>query len=200
MATCRQVITRSLRMLGVVSEGQPAPAAYDAQNALDAFKTMLTAYVAEGVFGPLTNVTVEEDYTAGENERIADISGSNVTITLPTTVEDVDPCTGAAVTRAPYHKSVVLVAGTDAYLYDADNGAWSQIGSLTLDDYAPLSLGLSRGLSAMIAGNLAPDYGAQLSPIIVSLATSTHASLRRKPPIQVAVATPLLRTLGRFWR
>lgn len=200
MATCRHLITRALRMLSLVTEGHPEPEAYDAQNALEAFRDMLTAYVAEGVFGPLTNVAVSADYTAKENERVADVSGSDVVITLPATISEVDPCTGATVTRAPYDRSVVLIAGGDCYIYDANHGAWSQVGALTLDSHAPLSATLERGLAALLAGNLAPDYGVNLSPVVLGVASSTHAALRRKPPIPVAVEGPLLRTLGRGLR
>lgn len=190
--TVRQLITRSLRFLNVVSEGNPAPFAYAFDNALVALTDLYRQYIAMGAFGEITDVLTAADYTAGENERVINSGAAAITVTLPTTITE----NGTA--RAPYDRAFVLVAADDAtYLYDADQADWVRIETLTLDSTAPLSQRYGSGLAALLAASLAPEYGVVLDPVTVALADEGARSLRIRR-IAPAVLDPALRALN--WR
>jgi hypothetical protein len=190
--TCRDAITRALRFLSVVSEGQPAANAYDAQNGLEALKNVYLEFISAGRFGPITNVLASANYTANENERVT--KTTTLTVTLPTTITDTDAC-GNSITRAPYDRSVVIEAGSSTYLYDADLAGWQTIETLTLDSDLPLGRRYFLDLSALIAIAL-PELG-DPPPFVAAMAQSARAKLRAKPPIKVSAEAPVLRTLAR---
>lgn len=192
MTTCRDAITRALRFLSVVSEGQPAANAYDAQNGLEALKNVYLEFISGGRFGPIADVRVSADYTANENERV--IKTTTLTVTLPTAITTVDDC-GTSVTRAPYDRSVVIEAAAYTHLYDADLAAWQTIETLTLDSDLPLGRRYFLDLAALIAVAL-PELG-DPPPFVAAMAQSARAKLRAKPPIKVSTEAPVLRTLAR---
>jgi hypothetical protein len=196
MTTCREGVTRTLRYLGLVSEGQPAPSAYDAQNALQALQNVYLEFISAGRFGPSTDVLISADYTASENERVINETVTDYTISLPDTIDTTDAC-GATVTRAPYDRSFVIVAGGSTFLYDADLAGWQEIEALTLDSDMPLGRRYFLGLAALTALAL-PELG-DPPPFVVSLAETARAKLRAKPPIKVSTESPVLRTLSRPW-
>lgn len=183
--TLRQLITRALRLIGVVGSGRPVPAAYDAATALEAFKHLLTQAIGNGVFYPLTDVVIEADYTAGENERI--VNRENVAITLPLTIDTADPVTGETTERTPYDRSVVLAVGAATYLYDADQAGWIAIENLTLDSVAPLGVRYGTALAALLAMEIAPEYGVEPSPSLVAMANDGAQSLYVKRPMTVSI-------------
>jgi hypothetical protein len=183
MATCREIIKRAMRRLSVLPSGRE-PKAAEAEDGLDALQDLYTQLVGAGALGVLTAVEVGADYTAGEWQRITNTSGGAITITLPESIEDDSTETG---TRAPYDRAVVQVTGAfpETHIYDAALDAWVQIEALTLDSEAPLSTQLAGGLSAMLAVNIADEYGVQ-PPTGVALAarsfmatiTGRHAEQR----------------------
>lgn len=199
MATVRQLITRTLRMLGVVGEGNPAPSAYDAQRALETLRHLYTQLIANGAFYPLTDVVTDEAYEAGENERVINAAGVAIDITLPLTIETTDPLTGATTDRAPYDRSAVLVTGVVAatYLYDADVADWLSIEDLTLESAAPLSVRYGTGLAALLAMELAPEFGVEPGGALVSMANDGSRALYIKRPMTATLDAGLH---SRNWR
>jgi hypothetical protein len=180
MPTVRQITTRALRFLGVVSEGQPAPSAYDSELAREALQSLYTQLIASGAFGDLTDVDIEDDYEAGENERVVNVSDGDVSVTMPALIETTDPDTGATTERLPYDRSVVIVARQGTYMYDADEGDWLQVDALELTDTAPLSGRYGTGLAALLAVSLAPDYGAEPGSALTALANEGSQQLYQK--------------------
>lgn len=197
--TVRQLITRALRMLGVVGEGNPVPSAYNATAALEVLKHYYTQLVAGGAFGPLTDVVTDEAYTAGENERVINTSDVAIDITLPLVIEATDQVTGETVDRAPYDRSVVLVTGVEAatYLYDADVADWLSIEALTLDSAAPLSVRYSTGLAALLAIELSAEFGFEPGSGLIAMANEGSRALYIKRPL-VATLDAGLQSLN--WR
>lgn len=198
MTTVRQTITRAYRMLGVLGEGNRAPSADQAVDGLEALGSLYLQLISAGRFGPMTDVAVEEAYTAGENERIADISGLSVAITLPTTIADTDE-NGDATTRAPQDRSVVQIAGGSTYIYDIGNpgeAKWVSVDSLTLDSVTPLSARYATPIAALLACAIAAETGFDPPAMVLSMAEAGRATLRIKKPIAVAAPRPLLRLLA----
>lgn len=154
MATCRQIITSALRKVFVVTEGQPAPEAYDAANALVSLQAWYDEAMVGGTFGRLTDVLTEAAYTAKEFQRITNTSGGSVTVTLPETVTD--DISGEE--RAPLDLAPVVVIDPGAtplnYVYDGIVGDWVSLVALTLDSQAPLSTRGSDGLACVLATRL----------------------------------------------
>jgi len=161
MATCREVITLALKKARQVMPGEE-PSADSADDALNTLQSIYDEAVGGGWFGALTDVVVDEAYTAGENERIGNDVDDPVAITLPETLTDSD----SGETRRPYDRSlVVIVGGTPgSYLYSAQRGSWDRLSSLTLDDFAPLSERSSDGLASLLCVRLGEEYGAVIGP------------------------------------
>ena len=198
MLTMRQLCIRALRKARVVSEGRPTAEDYDFQVAMETVLSMYAAFIANGRFGPTTDVIVTADYTAGENERVVNNSESDVTITLPATIED--DSTGTTVTRPPEDRSFVLVSGPDpqAYLYDADLAEWVTLGDLTADSNAPLSGRFAAHLISILAGQLCDEYGSEIGPVLANLIQTGNAALKLKRPRRVSAETAVLRSINRW--
>lgn len=197
MKTMRQLTTRSLRMLKVVGGlGNRVPFAEDSQDAMDAAEAMFTGLIANGVFGPETVVLVDDDYTAGENERVLNTSETEVDITFPATLEDTS--SGFTVTRAPYDRSFGIVAGAEPrfVLYDADLADWVDLSGLTLDSTAPLTGRFYDHLSAILAEHISIGYGEEPPPALLRLAQTGRAALRLKKPIRVGTENAVLRGIA----
>jgi hypothetical protein len=189
--TVRTLVQRSLRMLGVVGPVDAA-SSEDASIALETLQTLLKQYIAQGVFGPLTDVAVTAAYEAGENERVANLSGGVVTITAPATIEDED--TGED--RAPYDRSVIVIVGGDQMIYDDAQGDWIEVDELTLDSAEPLA---TFNLAAPLAVELAPQFGFDPMASVIANAVRTRAALRIKKPISVTAPLATIR-LHANWR
>jgi hypothetical protein len=169
--TNQELITRALRSLRVLAAGED-PAAAESTDCMS---------VLQGFYVNLvTSVLVAEDYEAGENELISYDGATTVEITLPTTVEDA--ITGDD--RAPKDRAVVVVAGDEGqtWLYDRPYGAWVRLDALTLEGDAPLSSRYEQALIAMFAVQVAPEFGAEPSAILVDTARRGRANIRRRDP------------------
>lgn len=171
MATCLQFLERAMRALKVKGAGA-ALAPDEASDGLVVFQDLYYDLVDNGA--DLTDVLVSADYTAGENERVFNTSGSPVTITSPTTVEDTSivPDANGDQLRAPREYAVISIAGSprQTRVYDAYLGSWTEIESLELTDTPPWSTQLGQGLVGMLALLLQPEYGGTLTPTLEALA------------------------------
>lgn len=189
--TVRQVLTRAARKVGASSEGQIAPNAYDIGVLKDVLFDWYRTAIDAGTFGELKNVAVQAAYTAGENQRISDVSGASVVITLPATITDVDPETGMTRPRAPRDASVVQIAGGNSFLYDLAQGAWVNLDTLTLDSPAPLSAKGADGLAAVVAVLVMEERGLEPGALTVSRAARFRLALasRHSQPRQAVAHT-----------
>lgn len=146
------IVQRAMRMLNTIGIGA-ALDADEAAEAMTAFQDMLMSLPALGLGGPLDDVLISANYTAGENEAITDSSGSAV-ITKPTTVVDDD----TGLDRAPRNGAVIQINGASSptiWVYVAYLQAWKQFTGLTLNSESPLGPVHNEGLAAMLAVRIA---------------------------------------------
>lgn len=188
--TVRDTLTKALRLTGATMLGE-TPGADEMDVALVDFQAMLHALPR----APLTDVLISANYTAGENERITDSSGSAV-ITRPTTV--VDAVTSA--TRAPVNGAVIEVASATAptsHIYITRLKSWMRFSALVLDDEQPFGPEHDEGLAAMLAVRLFPslqqDLARQPSSTLMQMAGQGRQALRQRfrQPF-AAITDPLL--------
>jgi hypothetical protein len=156
--TVQEIIRRALRRLGHLKlDDEPSPSEYD--TGLEALQSVYLDLIEFGA--DLTDVIVTANYSAGENERIFNTSGSNVVITPPTTVEDLEVEANAAGEhlRPPRDMSVIAIAEAvpEVHAYDATQGAWVSVYGLTLTANAPWSNTWGQGLTALLAVSLADE-------------------------------------------
>jgi hypothetical protein len=195
MRTLRQLANRTHRLGSLHGgAGMRVLAAEDAADTLEAAKGMYRGFIGNGMFGPTTDVLIEDDYEAGENERIVNSSADDVTITLPLNI------TECGVDRTPEDRAFVIIAGADPlyYIYDADVADWVEIGGLTLDSNAPLSGRFETGLASLLAVHILSEYGMEPSAILADMARTAHAAMRLKKPRLTPVPNALLRGVGRI--
>lgn len=148
--TLQALIQRAARMLNRIAVGSEVEGE-EATEALAIFQAMILSLPALGLGGPLTPVVISADYTAGENERILDTSGT-ATVTRPTTIDD------NGVARAPINGAIVEVVGASPtlHIYVAYLGAWKPLMGLSFADENPLGPQHDEGLAAMLAVRWAP--------------------------------------------
>lgn len=174
MATVRDVVTLALRQARVIGIGRE-PRATEADAGLQAFQAMLDMWIANGMFGRLTDRYKTGNYTAEEGERIT--APTAITVTIPTTFDD-DENGG---TRAPRDLALIetVLNGTRAVkLYDRT--AWVDLLGLTLNSTAPLAERGVTGLAACVAQTYAEMFGAQLMPNTARLAMTFQGMIARK--------------------
>jgi hypothetical protein len=143
MTTCRDVITYALRMTKVIRSGG-TPTSSEASDGMVALQSFYDQLVANGMFGRLEDVYLEEDDTALEGKRYFVPTG--ITLTAATSVFEAED--GA--TRQPrdlaLYESLTQAGVRSVQLYDRT--AWVEMTGLELSDDAPLA---SRGAFALAA-------------------------------------------------
>jgi hypothetical protein len=185
MATCNDVITGALVMLGQLRPGKVA-SGQAAEDGLEALKGIYQDVITSGSRGALTNVIATAAYTAGENERITD---AGFMITKPTTI--LDEATDE--TRPVLDLAIVQVVGTNpgTWIFEANLGAWSRLDDIEAAGEAPLSTTRLLGLKARLALELADTYGSSPSAVVVRNAQKFQAWLARVPTDEPQAANPV---------
>lgn len=190
MATCTQLITLALRKLGAVESGV-TPTTPETTDALELLQSLYSEWISKGRFGRLTNILIEGDYTAKENERIAYTGGATGSITLPTTIAldgaEADPDSSQTY-RAPKDMSVVVIAGTtpQQFIYDADYGDWIALESLSGSSYAPLSNRYRSYLASELAVRYATEFSLSVPPGVALEAAEGRSAFTHKPSAELA--------------
>lgn len=175
MTTCADVIARAYAALGVVGLGETSEAEESAY-AMPALQSLFDTWVANGMFGRLTDVYKTSAYTAKEGERVH-TSGSP-TITIPTTYA-YDGTIGAD--RPPYDLSLIEVQDGNTrnrWLYD--RSAWVDIAGLATSDTCPLAERGLHGLACCLADLIAGPTRGQLTPEDKAAAFSFKQALSYK--------------------
>lgn len=172
---CLKLITRAMRIIGVVAGGDTPQEA----EAADALETLIGIYrrmITEGTFGELSDAIPTTDYTACENQRVIRNSISVGDITLPDTIND----NGSI--RPPRDGSVIIITDvfsntTNEYIYDGAVKSWVALTDLQLTSNAPLVNRDLIGLAAILAIELAPEYGQQPDQFTVQNAARFNMGL-----------------------
>jgi hypothetical protein len=175
--TCRDIVHLALRKIGVLRAGKN-PTAGEAADVLASLQGFYNDYAT--TIG-LTDVLVTEDYEAKEFERVFADAASNVTITIPETIEDAD--TGDD--RQPKDLALIVVAIGQAgqevrYLYDGNAGAWVSLNGLTLASNAPLASRGSDGLACCLAELIADEFGGVVGPVTMRSAARFRSGLTHR--------------------
>lgn len=199
MATCRATVNRALRKLGKLAAGREARDA-DATDVLESLRGLYRSLINSGTLGRGREVIPTSDYTANENERIfrnSDVTGA-IEITLPELVRDtlgmpaeygsrwVPPAsTTDADLRPPRDGAFVVISDaysgeTQEYIYDGTLCRWFLLSDLTLDDTAPLSHRDPDGLAAMLASQIADEFGGDVLPATGRLAALFQTNLTHR--------------------
>lgn len=165
MATCRDIVARSLRMSGIVRKGRD-PRATELEDGMLALQGLYDAWFTGGMFGRLMDYHSEDDYDARVGQRIFSTSGI---ITLPTNEVDYPIRDLAAI-------EINDPDGRRAYIWDRI--AWVRLDALEPGDIAPLSNRGAEGLAACLASWTVEDYGDAPTPMMMSKAGSFRTNLR----------------------
>lgn len=206
--TVQTVINRSFRMLGVIAQGQTAPAT-DTADALTALNAMIDGWRNEKLMvDSFTNITVplvngQASYTIGA-------SGADVTATSPVRIESayvrksgVDYPVNQIMEDATYQSIAQKTSQSDipeffyfnhsnpnatVYVYPVPN----EVNNLYLRVWSPFAafasasdtFAMRPGMEEAVAYNLAialhPEYpGVQLNPVVVKRANDSLASIKR---------------------
>lgn len=172
MATVRDIVTLALKQ-GRVLGLNATPTSTEASAGLTAFQLLLDSWVANGMFGRLTDVYKTADYTAEEGERV--IAPTAITVTFPTTVE------GDEGDRAPRDLAIIetVLNGTRAVkVYDRTG--WVSLLGLTLDSAAPFAGRGESGLAACVARHFCEMFGREIGPNTANLAANFERGLSWK--------------------
>lgn len=169
MATCRDIITRAYRMIGVVGlSRQPTGAEFEA--GLGVLQSIYDRIAQERSY---TAIKTTGDVEAGENQRII----TTGTVTLP--AEVVDEVDGQP--RAPIDLAFVQYdAGLGWMTFVSDRGQWVSLDNLEDGDEAPLSSRNQEGLSSLVAMELYETYpGAALGQMTMQKARRFQGQFSR---------------------
>lgn len=150
MATCRDIVTRSLRMVGIIGQGE-TPEAEELENGMVVLQSMYDQWFIAGLFGRLKDTREEGDNEAIAGQRIYAPDG---VVTLPVFADAECPWRDLSAIE------VFDVSGRRAYVWDRDE--WTRIDDLEPGDDAPLSGRGANGLAACLASYYAEEYGAQI--------------------------------------
>jgi hypothetical protein len=168
MSTLREVLTRAIRMTRAIALVD-TPSANEMDAALEDTQSFFLTYPIR----KLKPVLVTADYTAKENERIANNSGSPIVVTLPETIED------EGTERSPYNGAIVEVAGGARSIYIAELGSWMTLTSLTLDSENPFGPTHDMNVAAMMAARIAGTVFQREAPAdVMAMAGQARGSIR----------------------
>ena len=154
MATCSDIISRALRMARIVALGDE-PTAAEEEEGMNVLKSIYQR-LADTSLSTSEELYEADDYVANEGERVYCLGA----VTLPSTVEDGQTRRPADLAAIQYNEN----DGDGWQTWISDRGDWVRIDDLSDDDTAPFATRNQDGLSALVAMELAPTFGKELSP------------------------------------
>ena len=168
VTTCRDIVTRALRMSSVVDR-EDDPTAAELRDGMTVLQTLYDQWLVGGMFGRLTDIYETDSYEAGEGQRIFLDTG---TVTLPTTIDG---------DRKPRDLVAVEAFDTDgrkAWIWDRT--AWIRIDSLSENDNAPLADRGVNGLAACVAILFVEEFGGDIKASAMKQAGTFKMALSYK--------------------
>lgn len=194
MATVRDLIKDALLDLGVLAAGEE-PAASDEAACFDVFEHMVQELPGLGVGGSLKPVVVTvSPYTAKEDERIVWTGVGALTVVLPATFDE-----GR---RPPRDGARVFVTGADpeAWVYVASKAEWVDLFAFTVNTVDPLGRDCNKALASVLAAEIAPRFGVQLTqPIAEGAERGRRTLAARFPADMTGVIDPALWSYWSTW-
>ena len=147
MTTIRETLTRAIRMTRARPLGD-TPASEEIDAALEDAQDMFLSFPIR----LLTDVLIDDDYEAGENERITYLSGTP-TVTYPTSIA----ATSTSAARTPQNGAMVEVTattGSTRKIYIAELKTWMTLTALELTSEQPFGPTHDLDVAAMIAARI----------------------------------------------
>lgn len=198
VTTVRDIITDAGERAGLIADGGFSLRPSEANRALRVLQRLVLNLPGANWW---IEVDTDEDYTAGENERIRVTVDSPVSVTVPDTFassnrvlwccnqitlacsdyENRAPKDGARV-----HLSDLYSDGKATFFYRGDIAQWTRADELTLDSECPLSAEFDEGLAAMLAVRLGV-----VNPVTLAMAQAAEAKMRARFGKRQAVAAEL---------
>ena len=171
------LISRAMRRIGVLASGQ-LPQDDELEDAIETLRGLLLRMVSEGTFGELQDTIADSDTHVATASRILRNNADTIAITLPETVEDARTCA----LRSPYHGTVVVISDqftgeTVTYLYDGDVAKWLAIETIDQTSEVPMAHRDPSGFTALLAVELADEFGMEISEPTAFAAMRYQSSL-----------------------
>jgi hypothetical protein len=193
--TVQELIRRAYRLAGYLKMDDQ-PTVSEMTNGIEALQGVLHEVLVQ--YARLTDVIIEDDYEAGENERVFNYGTPSYTVTPPTTIEDA--VTGED--RPPRNGAMIEVSDPtpQQYVWVSHFGAWKQLHDLSISDSNPLGPAHDQDLAALLAVRLSAELPAKLPAQTLALAAAGRTSIRQRfrQPI-AAVTDPLLLSPRQRW-
>lgn len=170
--TVREIITRALQMLRVVSPGE-TPSGAESADGLLAYNAMIAAYRGHGVGPNLRPMLAVDGY--------ARAGGLHNDTALATPLKPFDGCrfgvSGACTVTSDLTIEGGTVTAPTTWFFRADLGTWIvEADASDLEDETQFPASYNDGLAAILATRL-PDYGAEPSPSVIMLANQADSRL-----------------------
>lgn len=167
MTTCRDIVSRALRMAGIVPKGRD-PKAVEMTDGMFALQSLYDSMFTGGMFGRLYDVNASDGFGVEPGQRVYVESG---TVPLPV-MGEYDRCQIRDLAALEINDE----SGRKAYIWDRT--AWVRLDSLDETDEAPLAARGAEGLAACLALHIVGDYGVQPTPMMVSNAGNFRNNIR----------------------
>lgn len=194
-----------MRALGALASGDD-PTVDELTDSLSAVQDLL--YDLHQARGPMRDIDVTDDWTAGENQRIRIQAGADINVTLPNSVRTFPYCrpydydfqgqtsnpiqgsTGIAdgvEFRQPRDGTRIEIVGVNQalYFYRSDTNSWMAASGLALDDELPLSAPQTPHFTSGLIGRLMDVFPAQEpSPSVARRIARGNAALMLRPGVK----------------
>lgn len=184
MTTCRYVITRALRKVGLLGKSA-SPTAADESMGMSALQTLFDGWVGAGKFGRLVDVYRDTAYEAKAGERVR--SATSVTLpaytqVTPETFGDDYGDTDRYDSDQPRARALIVVVDPatgveQVNLWDPRVGQWIRLDSLTIGGECPLTNMGADDLACCLALLIADESGFQVGALTLRRATLFEARL-----------------------
>lgn len=170
------LISRAMRRIGVLASGQ-TPQGDELEDALQTLRGMLLRMVTEGTFGELADVIAESGTHDANESRILRNNVDTTGIELPDLVQNHE-----GDLRPPHHGTVVVISDqftsqTITYLYDGDIARWLPLETIGQTSEVPMSHRDPNGFAALLAVELADEYGMEVREPTILAAQRYQLSL-----------------------
>lgn len=191
MTTNADIIRRAHRLMGTVGAGQE-PTGIDAADTMERLQSLILGLPGLVLNARWTEVATSSAYTAEEGDQITVTSPGAVT--LPTTITP-----AFADARPPLDFArVQIIGGANAglWVWIATKGQWVQLDALAISDDFPFGAEDVDGVAAMLAVEMAPEYGeaATLQQRTIAKAQAQNAAFRAR--LKRSAPTDHTRPLG----
>lgn len=178
--TVRDVIKRALRMVNAIVAGEE-PEADEMDDALTAYNGMIRGMFGHGVGQPLLR---------GASDATQALAGGLYAVPTLATPQcpsngDRFGVVGATTINAAPGSTIqggaqVVTVGPGSWFYRQDLADWRLENEQTLDDGPPFADDCNAGLAAMLAMEIAPEYGAEPSALVIKKANDADLRISQR--------------------